>query len=54
MARTLSVKRGDTMLAGCFTAIVTPFKNGTVDYEGLGKLSEFQIKNGIVVQAITR
>jgi 4-hydroxy-tetrahydrodipicolinate synthase len=35
------------MLAGCFTAIVTPFKNGTVDYEGLGKLSEFQIKNGI-------
>jgi len=35
------------MLAGCFTAIVTPFKNNTVDYEGLGKLSEFQIKNGI-------
>ena len=35
------------MLAGCFTAIVTPFKNGAVDYEGLGKLSEFQIKNGI-------
>ena len=35
------------MFAGCFTAIVTPFKNDTVDYEGLGKLSEFQIKNGI-------
>jgi len=35
------------MLAGCFTAIVTPFKNDTVDYGGLGKLSEFQIKNGI-------
>jgi len=35
------------MLAGCFTAIVTPFKDDTVDYEGLGKLSEFQIKNGI-------
>jgi 4-hydroxy-tetrahydrodipicolinate synthase len=35
------------MLAGCFTAIITPFKNDTVDYEGLGKLSEFQIKNGI-------
>jgi len=35
------------MLAGCFTAIVTPFKNNTLDYEGLGKLSEFQIKNGI-------
>jgi 4-hydroxy-tetrahydrodipicolinate synthase len=35
------------MLAGCFTAIVTPFKNDAVDYEGLEKLSEFQIKNGI-------
>jgi 4-hydroxy-tetrahydrodipicolinate synthase len=35
------------MLAGCFTAIVTPFKDNAVDYEGLGKLSEFQIKNGI-------
>jgi 4-hydroxy-tetrahydrodipicolinate synthase len=35
------------MLVGCFTAIVTPFKNDTVDYEGLEKLSEFQIKNGI-------
>ncbi len=35
------------MLAGCFTAIITPFKNGNVDYEGLGKLSEFQIENGI-------
>ncbi len=35
------------MLAGCFTAIVTPFKNNAVDYEGLEKLSEFQIKNGI-------
>jgi len=35
------------MLAGCFTAIVTPFKDDTVDYEGLEKLSEFQIKNGI-------
>ncbi len=35
------------MLAGCFTAIVTPFKDNAVDYEGLGKLSEFQIENGI-------
>jgi 4-hydroxy-tetrahydrodipicolinate synthase len=35
------------MLAGCFTAVVTPFKNDAVDYEGLEKLSEFQIKNGI-------
>ncbi len=35
------------MITGCFTAIVTPFKNDTVDYESLGKLSDFQIKNGI-------
>jgi 4-hydroxy-tetrahydrodipicolinate synthase len=35
------------MIAGCFTAIVTPFKNDAVDYEGLRKLSEFQITNGI-------
>jgi 4-hydroxy-tetrahydrodipicolinate synthase len=35
------------MLSGCFTAIITPFKNDAVDYEGLEKLSEFQIKNGI-------
>ena len=35
------------MYKGCFTALVTPFINGTVDYEGLGKLADFQIKNGI-------
>jgi len=35
------------MITGCFTAIVTPFKNDAVDYEGLGKLSDFQITNGI-------
>jgi 4-hydroxy-tetrahydrodipicolinate synthase len=35
------------MIAGCFTAIVTPFKDDAVDYEGLGRLSDFQIKNGI-------
>ena len=34
-------------MEGCFTAIVTPFKNDAVDYEGLRKLSDFQIKNGI-------
>lgn len=35
------------MLKGCFTAIVTPFKEDAVDYEALGRLSDFQIKNGI-------
>lgn len=35
------------MLKGCFTAIVTPFKDDAVDYEGLDALSDFQIQNGI-------
>ena len=35
------------MLKGCFTAIVTPYKGDTVDYEALGQLTDFQIKNGI-------
>lgn len=35
------------MKAGCYTAIVTPFKGQAVDYEGLGKLADFQIQNGI-------
>ena len=35
------------MKAGCYTAIVTPFRNNAVDYQGLEKLAEFQIQNGI-------
>ncbi len=35
------------MKAGCYTAIVTPFTNNAVDYEGLEKLVDFQIQNGI-------
>ena len=35
------------MKAGCYTAIVTPFKGNAVDYEGLEKLADFQIQNGI-------
>ncbi|MDI6688700.1 MAG: 4-hydroxy-tetrahydrodipicolinate synthase [Desulfobacterales bacterium] len=35
------------MFKGCFTALVTPFNDDTVDYEGLGQLVDFQIKNGI-------
>ena len=35
------------MQAGCFTALVTPFAKDAVDYEGLNKLVEFQIENGI-------
>ncbi|MCL2096580.1 MAG: dihydrodipicolinate synthase family protein, partial [Oscillospiraceae bacterium] len=32
---------------GAGTAIITPFKNGEVDYENYYKLIEFQIKNNI-------
>ncbi len=35
------------MLKGTFTALVTPFEDGEVDYEGLDRLSRFQIENGI-------
>ncbi|HZX36401.1 MAG TPA: 4-hydroxy-tetrahydrodipicolinate synthase [Thermodesulfobacteriota bacterium] len=35
------------MFKGCFTALVTPFKDGKVDEKSLGNLIEFQIKNGI-------
>jgi 4-hydroxy-tetrahydrodipicolinate synthase len=39
--------KGVIMKAGCYTAITTPFKNNAVDYEGLEKLVNFQIQNGI-------
>ena len=35
------------MKAGCYTAIVTPFANNAVDYQGLERLTDFQIQNGI-------
>ena len=35
------------MFTGCYTALITPFKNGKIDYEGLDLLVEFQIANGI-------
>ncbi len=35
------------MKPGCYTAIITPFKNNAVDYDGLEKLADFQIQNGI-------
>jgi len=41
-------KGGANMFSGAFTALMTPFKdNHEVDYEGLGKLAEFQIAEGI-------
>ncbi|MBW1981638.1 MAG: 4-hydroxy-tetrahydrodipicolinate synthase [Deltaproteobacteria bacterium] len=35
------------MFKGVMTAIVTPFKNGAVDEEGLRQLIEFQLENGV-------
>ncbi|MCD6185912.1 MAG: 4-hydroxy-tetrahydrodipicolinate synthase [Deltaproteobacteria bacterium] len=35
------------MIKGCYTALVTPFKDDAVDYEGLDRLVDFQIENGI-------
>ena len=35
------------MKSGCYTAIITPFQAGGVDYENLEKLVDFQIENGI-------
>ena len=34
------------MLTGSITALITPFKNGEVDYGALERLIEFQIANG--------
>ncbi len=34
-------------IGGCYTALVTPFLNGEVDYDGLAKLLEQQIAGGV-------
>ncbi|MDO8803060.1 MAG: 4-hydroxy-tetrahydrodipicolinate synthase [Elusimicrobiota bacterium] len=34
-------------LKGCFTAIVTPFNNGRVDFKALKRIVSFQVGNGI-------
>lgn len=35
------------MFSNCYTALVTPFKDNQVDFEGLEKLVEFQISAGV-------
>ena len=35
------------MNTGCYTALITPFKRDAVDEEGLNRLIDFQIENGI-------
>ena len=34
-------------LKGCYTAIITPFKNGKIDYEAYKKIIEHQVTQGI-------
>ncbi len=34
-------------IGGCYTALVTPFLNGEVDYDGLARLLEQQIAGGV-------
>jgi 4-hydroxy-tetrahydrodipicolinate synthase len=35
------------MFSGCYTALMTPFKDHELDLEGLDKLVQFQIENGV-------
>ncbi len=35
------------MFEGCFTALITPFSGGSVDYGSLSRCIEFQIANGV-------
>lgn len=34
-------------LSGCFTALVTPFKDGGIDYDALRKMVRFQTESGV-------
>ena len=35
------------LFRGCGTALMTPFRNGKIDFPALGRLIEFQLENGI-------
>ena len=36
------------LFGGCYTALITPIKkNGEVDYDGISRLVEFQVKEGV-------
>ena len=37
----------NTLFTGAGTALITPFKNGAVDFEALGNIIDFQIDNAI-------
>ena len=34
-------------IEGCLTALVTPFRDGRIDFDGLAKLVDWQIENGV-------
>ena len=36
-----------TLFKGAATALITPFKDGKIDYVSMGKLIEWQISQGI-------
>ena len=35
------------MFSGCYTAMITPIRDSSVDYDGLMKLLDFQLKSGV-------
>ena len=35
------------MFSGVFTALITPFRDDKIDYDGLGKILEMQIQAGV-------
>lgn len=37
----------NTIFRGCATALITPFKNGEIDYTALSKIIEMQISEGV-------
>lgn len=47
MERNKKMKRETPIFTGVGTAIITPFKNGKIDYESYGKMVEFQIDGGV-------
>ena len=34
-------------IEGCLTALVTPFRDGKVDFDGVAKLVDWQIEQGV-------
>lgn len=38
---------GKLLIEGCLTALVTPFRDGKIDFDTLAKLVDWQIENGV-------